>query len=171
MECVFLKPSRVSDRSQVSLHQLRIHWKYSELSCVFIEVCKDARKWTSGSNKLMAKVLQIMTRLTGYSVMTAYSKASLSRLCNSAWPPLPAPGSISPGFLPWQQNPCNQLYKDLQWRSGSSFLRFGGMVVMRTFTVASAELISNPVQPPTPPPPDCPCSPLSPLPTTTKPYL
>ena len=33
----------------------------------------------------------------------------------------------------------------LQCSSGSSFLRFGGTVVIRIFTVASAELISKPV--------------------------
>lgn len=34
---------------------------------------------------------------------------------------------------------------DLQWSSGSSLRRLGGTVVMRIFTVASAELISKPV--------------------------
>lgn len=37
------------------------------------------------------------------------------------------------------------LVRGLQWSSGSSFRKLGGTVVMRIFTVASAELISKPV--------------------------
>lgn len=39
----------------------------------------------------------------------------------------------------------NVWVRGLRWSSGSSLRRFGGTVVMRIFTVASAELISKPV--------------------------
>lgn len=48
-------------------------------------------------------------------------------------------------LAPQYKSTTIDLGRVLQWSSGSSLRRLGGTVVMRIFTVASAELISNPV--------------------------